>query len=377
MQTIIILRTNFIYLRHTSALSLRNMKETLASLAQKTGFSASTISRVLTGKSEEYRIKPETRDIILKAAAESNYAPNIIAQNLRTSRTDTIGLLLPSVANPYFADIASIIIKEARKFRYTTMVIDSDENEATEKSSVSTLIARQVDGIIAAPSGTQHELFEEINRKLCPVILIDRYFVDSSLPYVSTNNYLGSMMAIDNLIMNGHTEIACIQGAINSMPNKKRIAGYLSALEKAGIRDKATIVGNEFSEQNGYLETKLLLNRTERPTAIYALSNTIALGAIKAIKETGLNIPADISLISFDDSIYMDYMTPSISRISQPTEEMGKLASKLLFESIQNKTRCTTQLELAPSLISRNSVSLPPRPDVRQEGRHDTEQRQQ
>lgn len=117
------------------------------------------------------------------------------------------------------------------------------------------------------------------------------------------------------------------------------IAGYLSALEKAGIRDKATIVGNEFSEQNGYLETKLLLNRTERPTAIYALSNTIALGAIKAIKETGLNIPADISLISFDDSIYMDYMTPS--------------------------------------LISRNSVSLPPRPDVRQEGRHDTEQRQQ
>ena len=199
------------------------MKETLASLAQKTGFSASTISRVLTGKSEEYRIKPETRDIILKAAAESNYAPNIIAQNLRTSRTDTIGLLLPSVANPYFADIASIIIKEARKFRYTTMVIDSDENEATEKSSVSTLIARQVDGIIAAPSGTQHELFEEINRKLCPVILIDRYFVDSSLPYVSTNNYLGSIMAIDNLIMNGHTEIACIQGAINSMPNKKRM----------------------------------------------------------------------------------------------------------------------------------------------------------
>lgn len=335
------------------------MKVTLASLAQKTGFSTSTISRVLTGKSEEYRIKPETRDIILKVAAESNYAPNIIAQNLRTNRTGTIGLLLPSVANPYFADIASIIIKEARKFRYTTMVIDSDENEATEKSSVSTLIARQVDGIIAAPSGTQPELFEEINKKLCPVILIDRYFVDSSLPYVSTNNYLGSIMAIDNLIMNGHSEIACIQGAINSTPNKKRIAGYISALEKAGIRDKATIVGNEFSEQNGYLETKLLLNKTERPTAIYALSNTIALGAIKAIKETGLNIPADISLISFDDSIYMDYMTPSVSRISQPAEEMGKLASKLLFESIQNKTRCTTQIELAPSLISRNSVSLP------------------
>ena len=163
-------------------------------------------------------------------------------------------------------------------------------------------------------------------------------------------------------------DLASVEGV-----RANQLVGYGLVVGLAGTGEK----NNEFSEQNGYLETKLLLNKTERPTAIYALSNTIALGAIKAIKETGLNIPADISLISFDDSIYMDYMTPSVSRISQPTEEMGKLASKLLFESIRNKTRCTTQIELAPSLISRNSVSLPPRPDVRQEGRHDTEQRQQ
>lgn len=335
------------------------MKETLASLAQKTGFSAATISRVLSGKAEEYRISAETKETILKAASESGYSPNIIAQNLRTNRTDTIGLLLPSVANPYFADIASVIIKEARKFKYTTIVIDSDENEETEKAAVSTLISRQVDGIIAAPSGSNAKLFEEINKKLFPVILIDRYYDGSPLPYVSTNNYLGSIMAVENLIMNGHTEIACIQGATGSTPNKKRVQGYLSALEKAGIKDKAYVVGNEFSEQNGYLETKLLMNRSNRPTAIFALSNTIALGAMKAIRESGLNIPTDISLISFDDSIYMDYMTPAISRIGQATEEMGKLSFKLLLESIRNKTRCVTQIELAPSLISRCSVGLP------------------
>lgn len=337
------------------------MKETLTSLARKTGFSIATISRVLSGKAEENRISPETRDAILKAAEESNYSPNVIARNLRTNRTNTIGLLLPSIANPYFADIASVIIKEARKFRFTTIVMDSDENEESEKSAMSTLISRQVDGIIAVPIDSRAGLFEEVSRKLLPVILIDRYFTDSSLPYVSTNNYLGSIMAIDHLIMNGHTDIACIQGATGSIPNKKRVLGYYAALEKAGIKDKATVVGSEFSEQNGYMETKLLMNRPKRPTAIYALSNTIALGAMKAIRENGLSIPSDISLISFDDNIYMDYMTPAISRIGQATEEMGKIASRLLFECIQNKTRCSTQIELAPTLIPRSSVGLPSR----------------
>ena len=335
------------------------MKETPAGLAAKTGFSITTISRVLSGKADQHRISRETRDTIIKAAEENNYFPNLLAQNLRTNKTDTIGLLLPSVANPYFADIASVVIKESRKRRHTTIVIDSDESTESEKSAISSLMSHQVAGIIAAPCGDDPSLFEEINRKFMPVILIDRYFSDSALPYVTTNNYLGSTLAVNHLIMNGHSNIACIQGVTSSVPNKKRVSGYLSALEKAGIKDAAIVVGNDFSEQNGYLETKLLLNRKNRPTAIYALSNTILLGALKAVREAGLRVPEDISLIAFDNSIYMDYMTPSISRISQPTEEMGKLATKLLFESITSGSRCSTQLELAPELISRNSVGQP------------------
>ena len=116
------------------------------------------------------------------------------------------------------------------------------------------------------------------------------------------------------------------------------------------------IVGNEFSLQNGYLETKLLLGRKPRPTAIFALSNTIGLGAIKAIREAGLRIPDDISIISFDNNIYMDYLTPPVSRVSQPVEEMAKLATKLLFESIESKKYTNIQLELSPELISRDSI---------------------
>ncbi len=332
------------------------MKETLAGLSAKTGFSITTISRVLSGKSDQCRISPETRDIIMQAATESNYFPNLVAKNLRTNKTDTIGLLLPSVANPYFADIASIVIKEARKRKYTTTVIDSDENPDAEKAAISSLMSRQVDGIIAVPCGEDSSLFEEINRKCMPVILIDRYFTDSTLPYVSTNNYLGSIMAVNHLLSSGHSDIACIQGVTSSVPNKKRVSGYMSALEKAGIKEKAIVVGNDFSEQNGYLETKLLLNSRNRPTAIFVLSNTILLGALKAIREAGLNVPEDISVISFDNNRYMDFITPAITRISQPTDDMGMLATKLLFESIASGVRCSTQLELAPSLIIRDSV---------------------
>ena len=332
------------------------MKETLSTLAEKTGYSITTISRVLSGKADQHRISVETRDKILEAARENNYFPNLLAQNLRTNKTNTIGLLVPSVSNPFFADIASSVIEEARRRNYTAIVTDSAENPETEKDGISSLMSRQVDGIIAIPSGDDPSLYEEINNKILPVILVDRYFMGSTLPYITTNNYTGSVNGTNLLIMNGHKKIACIQGAIASMPNKKRVSGYLAALDKAGLKDNAIIVGNEFSAQNGYLETKLLLNRTDRPTAIFAMSNTIMLGAVKAIREAGLTIPDDISIIAFDNNIYMDYLTPAITRIAQPTEEMGKLATKLLFECIATGKRSTTQIELSPSLVTAASV---------------------
>ncbi len=165
-------------------------KETLATLSEKTGYSVTTISRVLSGKADQSRISQHTRDVILTAARDSNYFPNLIAQNLRTNKTNTIGLMLPSVANPYFADIASFVIEEARRRNYTTIVVDSAENAEIEKSGISSLMSRQVDGIIAVPCGSDPLLFEEINRKFMPVILADRYFAGSTLPYITTNNYL-------------------------------------------------------------------------------------------------------------------------------------------------------------------------------------------
>lgn len=334
------------------------MKATLSTISERTGFSISTVSRVLSGKSKKYRICENTRKAIMEEAERCNYSPNILAQNLRTSKTHTIGVMMPSVANPYFAEMASIIISEARMKHYTTIVIDSLENESNQKDNLSTLVSRRVDGIIAAPCGSDPSLFEEVSRMQIPIVLIDRFFEGANLPYVTTNNYLGGLEGTNTLIRHGHRDIACIQGAKDSMPNRKRVAGYMDALRKAGLESRAIIAGDEFSLQNGYLEAKILLGRNPRPTAIFSLSNTIGLGAIKAIREAGLNIPDDISIMSFDNNIYMDYLTPPISRVGQPVEEMAKLATKLLFESIESKKRTCTQLELSPQLISRDSIRL-------------------
>ena len=128
-------------------------------------------------------------------------------------------------------------------------------------------------------------------------------------------------------------------------------------MTEEGYEEHIRIVGNEFSIQNGYLETKLLLESANPPTAIFTLSNTITLGALKAIREASLKIPEDISLLSFDNYSYMDYMEPPITRISQPTEDMGKLATKILFDRIDSVPNNTSQLKLSPSLIAKESVA--------------------
>ena len=333
------------------------MKPTLETIAANTGFSKSTISRVLNNKACSSRISKNTVEIILEEAEKCGYSPNLVAKNLRTNRSQMIGLLVPSLSNPYFAEIASVIISESKKFGYTTIVADTMENESVQNSAVTTLLSRSVDGIIIVPCGNDPAYLEQTNSQCVPIVLVDRYYENSSLPYVVTNNFNGGYMATSLLIKNGHRDIACIQGPANTTPNKKRIEGYLCVLKENGIEDRAKIVGNEFSIQNGYMETKLLLNNEKRPTAIFALSNTIGLGAIKAIKEAGLKIPDDMSLVSYDNNFYLDYIEPSITRISQMVDEMGKLAAKLLHESISNHREITSQIELSPGIILRESVA--------------------
>ena len=321
------------------------MKETLVTISKRTGFAISTVSRVLNGQAEKYRISRKTVELILAEARRCDYTPSLLAKGLRMKRTNTLGLLIPQVSNPYFADIASAIIREARSHGYTVMVVDTMENEENEQ-----------EGIV--PCGRTPDHLEKVDRSV-PVMLVDRSFERTSLPYVCTDNYRGGVEATRILLQRGHRRIACIQGVPHSMPNRRRVQGYLDALRQAGLQEEAIITGDAFSLENGYRQTKLAVAGPDRPTAIFALSNTILLGAVKAIRESGLRIPEDISVVSFDDNPYLDFLVPAITRIGQPVEEIGKTAVRLLLESIREEVCCRTQLQLPPERIFRDSVANP------------------
>lgn len=330
-------------------------KETLVSIAERTGFSVSTVSRVLSGKAAKYRISDKTIALIAQEARRCNFTPSLLAKGLRTNRTDTLGLLIPSIDNPYFAHIASIIVQEARTRGYKVILIDTSEDEQNEQEGVRSLISRKVDGILIAPAGGDPAFLESVAQQT-PVVCIDRCFAETSLPYVVTDNFRGGREATQYLIDHGHERILCIQGVRHSMPSAERVAGYRQALAENGIKQRAQVAGDGFSIRNGYEQTLRALHLRQRPTAIFALSNTILLGALKAIRELRLRIPDDISVLSFDNYEYLDYLDPSVTRISQPSAEIGAQAMEILLRRINGDAPQAVQLRLAPTLVACRSV---------------------
>jgi LacI family transcriptional regulator len=333
---------------------VNNIKE----LAGKLGLSVTTVSRVLNGKSEKFRISKETSRKVLDAARKYHYSPNRIARGLKLEKTETIGLIIPDIANPYFGSIAKTIEVEARNNGYSIILCDSLDDEITEAELLQLLADRRVDGIIIAPTGRNSEHVKEIQEQGIPVMVIDRYFPDTSLPFVTTNNYLGALLATEHFIKMGHRIIACIQGINGISANSERVKGYHDALQKHKIPvNEKLILGTDFGEENGYNQTKKLLALTERPTAIFALSNLISLGALRAVKEAQLIVPEDVSIVSFDEQPFSAFLTCPMTTVEQPREEIGKLAFQNLLKIIDNgNSEKMKNIMLNPRLIIRDSV---------------------
>jgi LacI family transcriptional regulator len=330
---------------------------TIKDIAKKTGLSASTVSRVLNGKSEQYRIAKKSQQLIETVAQELKYVANHFAANLKSGKSNTLGLILPSLSNPFFATIASKINSEVRKYGYTAIIADSDENVEIEKKELQQFVSRNIEGLIIVPCGKEMEHINQVFNKGLPLILLDRYFEDSEIPYVSTDNFDGAFNATKLLIEHGHKSIICIQGLTDSIPNKLRVKGFEKAMNEAGISN-FKVVGDEFSVENGFLETKIMLQNEIRPTAIFTLSNTIAMGCLKALKEENVRIPQDISLITFDDHMYLNYLATPLTSVAQPVDVMCKLALKYLTSIINNEGEPSIkQIILKPEIKHRESIA--------------------
>src|ERR1044071_510672 len=246
---------------------MATQKANIVDIARKAGVSISTVSRVLNGKAEEFRISEKSQQKVRETAKKLNYVPNQFAASLKSGKSNTIALIIPSLSNPFFAEIASEINAEVRNRGYITIIGDSDENLDTENEELLQMESRNIEGLVIAPCSQNWKNIKKMHDQGRPIVCIDRYFEDQDIPYVSTDNYEGAVMATRHLIDNGHTRIACIQGVEDSVPNKLRIKGYTDAMLAAGIKEYS-ITGDEFSVENGYKETKLLLQSKKRPTAI-------------------------------------------------------------------------------------------------------------
>ena len=338
---------------------MNNTKQaTLKIIAEQLGVSVTTVSRVLNGKAKRYRISKKTAEKVIKYANEMHFTPNSLARGLRLKRTHILGLIIPDISNPFFASIAYNIEIEARKAGYSIMLCDSEESTELEIESIKLLQSRKVDGLLICPVGKESKHLERLQNEDIPLVLVDRYFPDLSCSYVASDNYTGAFEAVEYMIDNGHRTIACIQGLITTHVNDDRVCGYKNALQKHNIPiDESLIVGDSFGEKNGYIGAKLVLNRKSRPTAIFAASNLIALGALRAISEEGLKIADDISIVSFDDQPYNEYLATPLTTIAQQHSEMGQIAVKLIIKQIESQGNFEhVKLKLPTTLIKRKSV---------------------
>lgn len=331
-------------------------KNTIQSISEQTGYSVSTVSRVLSGKVQRSRISQKAIEIIKAEAKRVNYTPNLLAQGLRTSRTYTIGLTVPGIDNPFFATLASTVVENLKLAGYHTLLADSLENEKDFESSLLMFRSRSVDGIIAVPVGNTSAAVEDIAGNI--PTLIDRYFGGTSLPYICTDNYVGGYMATEYLINRGFRHILSIQGVEDSTPSMERVKGFKDAINAhSDKRVEYAIVGDAFSVENGYEQVRRVFSEGVKYDAVFAYSSTILLGAIRAFRELDIKIPEQVGIISFDNNGFLDFLDPAITRIEQPLSEIGRLASQVLIDIIENKHQDLPPVQrlIAPTLIVRDS----------------------
>jgi LacI family transcriptional regulator len=341
-----------------------NSQPTLQHIADRSGVSVTTISRVLSGQAGRYRISKKTEAIVHRVAKEFNFVPNQLARSLRLKKTLKIGLVIPDISNPFFAGIARQVTLGTHKHGYSVILYDSEDSIDLEKQSLALLQSQHVEGVVLCPVGQSGEHLARFTGGNLPIVLVDRFFPDVPLPYVSSDNEAGARQATELLIANGHRRIACLQGLRGTAPNEARVRGYRAALASHHVpMDEGLIVGDSYTEQSGYIETKLLLKTQPDATAILALSNVNALGAIRALSEENKKIPEDISLVSFDDTPYSAFLATPMTTVAQSFSEMGDVAVKLLFDQIQSLRGLAKGGILLPTnLILRKSVKrLEPR----------------
>ena len=332
------------------------MKATIKTIAEVAGVSVATVSMVLNKK--DNRISDVTRQKILAIAKKLNYQPNVIARSLVTATTKTIGLLIPDVSNPFFAEIAKHIESELSKCQYNVFLCNSNNDRQKEQTYLYELASRNIDGLILASVNLEEVSTQQALQALkTPVVVLDRCS-DDDLNAVSIDNRSGGGIAAQEFLRQGHRKAMCFCGSLEYKNIRERVAGFTEVWNEIAYIGPDLVFPGEMTVASGYERACQLMEliRQREITALFCTNDLIAFGAYKAFKEAGLSIPDDISLIGFDNIEFAEYLVPSLTTIEQPVAAIGKRAATVLLNLVGHKITEKGNYVFPVNLIRRNSV---------------------
>lgn len=332
----------------------RQRSVTIFDVARASGVSYSTVSRVLN---DFAFVKSTTRQKVLSAANELGYVANLQARSLAGGKSNIIGMLVPSLDNGYINVISKSIDEELSKAGYDLMVYTTHHKKGKEAQFVNTLTGGLSDGLLLmVPLIEDVRYLELLQLRNFPYVLIDQTDEAKKSTVVTSSNFQGSYEATRYLIDLGHKTIGFITGLMAIHSARERLAGYKAASQEGNIKfDERLIAEGDFHPTGGYKATQRLLEQRPKPTAIFASNDLSAFGAMDAIRNAGLEIPKDISVIGFDDIPQASTTFPKLTTVRQPLSEIGQTAVKLLLEHVSNPKIKARQVVLETSLIIRDS----------------------
>ena len=338
---------------------------TISDVAQRAGVSAMTVSRVVNNSGYSSR---EARARVEAAITELGYVPNALARQLRSKRTKTLALVVSDISNPFFTTIARGVEDVAVRHGFSVMFCNTDESEKVEARYLLMLIERQVDGVLLVPARSSGTSFQLLQAHHMPVVVLDRRVAARNVDSVLCDSEEGAHALTRHLVDLGHRRIAVLTGRRDVSTSVDRVAGCRRALEEAGLALDDRLVhygGFNFgglNQADGHrMAEEVLAAEGERPTAIFAANNFIAFGAIRALREAGVRVPEDMSVVAFDDLPEGWVAEPFLTVAAQPASEIGRRAAAMLLDRISGDLDASGESIVLPvELIIRRS-SGPPR----------------
>ncbi|MCY1413105.1 HTH-type transcriptional repressor PurR [compost metagenome] len=305
--------------------------------------------------SERVRLKVE------EAIAELDYVPSAVARSLKARSTATIGLLVPNSINPYFAELARGIEDGCERNGYCVILCNSDDDPQKQRSYLRVLLEKRIDGLIVASVGEQADLLSSLVTVRTPMVIVDRELEGVDADLVRIDHEQGAYLATRHLLELGHRDIACINGPADTSVGQLRLAGYRRALAEAGLQvDAQRVLESDFTSPGGY-EAAVKLLEVDRPTAIFAANDMIGMGVLRAAAERNIRVPAELSVIGFDDIQMSRYIYPALTTVGQSIRQLGEMAAEQLLRRIAQPLGAFECRIVAPSIVLRESTA--PRPD--------------